>query len=323
MKRLLAAACAVLALTVTVACGGGSTPKTSTPEGSALQTPSTTPKPTLPVTVHSDDGREVTITDVSRIVPLFADINEMIFQLGLGDNVVARDVSATFAQASDLPVVTRAHDISAEAVLSLKPTVVFADDFIGPPEALDQIRSVGVPVVVFKRPTKMRDITTNITAIAAALGVPDAGAKLAAKTQADIDRVIATIPDGADKPRVAFLYLRGQAGVALLGGPGSGPDSLIEAVGGIDAGTAIGLTEAFTPITSEALVKAAPDVLLLTTTGLESVGGKAGLREMPGIAQTPAGKNGKVIAVEDGLLFSFGARTPDALTQIIDQLYGS
>jgi iron complex transport system substrate-binding protein len=110
--------------------------------------------------------------------------------------------------------------------------------------------------------------------------------------------------------------------VYLIGGPGAGTDSIIEAVGAVDAGTAMGLDKSFTPITSEALVEAAPDVLLLTTTGLDSVGGLDGLAEIPGIAQTPAGRNRRVVTLEDGLLFSFGSRTPEALRSIVEQLHG-
>ena len=59
----------------------------------------------------------------------------------------------------------------------------------------------------------------------------------------------------------------------------------------------------------------------MTTTGLESVGGLDGLREIPGIAQTPAGRDQRVVTVEDGLLYSFGGRTARALELMIDQIY--
>lgn len=84
----------------------------------------------------------------------------------------------------------------------------------------------------------------------------------------------------------------------------------------------MGLNQAFTPITSEALAEAAPDVILMTTSGLASVGGLGGLVDIPGIAQTPAGKDGRVITIEDSLLFSYGPRTHVALQFLIDQLYG-
>lgn len=211
--------------------------------------------------------------------------------------------------------------MSAESVLSLRPTVVLAQTDTGPPEALQQIRDAGVPVVVVEAPTSLDDITPRIDLIAAALGVPAAGDQLVERTQAEIAAVQAAIPTDVATPRVAFLYLRGTAGVYLIGGPDSGADSMIVAAGGVDAGTAMGLDRPFTPLTSEALVSAAPDVILMTTTGLESVGGIDGLVKIPGIAQTPAGIDRRVITVEDGLLYSFGSRTSEALREIIDQLY--
>ncbi|HEX5096115.1 MAG TPA: ABC transporter substrate-binding protein [Acidimicrobiia bacterium] len=280
------------------------------------------PAPALPVTVPSADGREVTVTDADRIVPLSGSLAEVVFALGLGDHVVARDVSTTFPEAEHLPLVTHAHDVSAEGVLSVGATVVLAQPDTGPPEALDQIRAAGVPVVVFDLPTQLEDVSTRIHAIAAALGVPTEGAALAERTQAAIADAQRAIPHDEPPPRVAFLYMRGTAGVYLIAGDGSGADSMIEAAGAIDAGTAMGLDKPFTPITSEALVEAAPDVILMTTTGLESVGGIDGLLQIPGIAQTPAGRERRVITQEDGVLYSFGARTPAALATLIGEIHG-
>lgn len=129
-----------------------------------------------------------------------------------------------------------------------------------------------------------------------------------------------SLPESIRKSRVAFLYLRGSAGVYLLGGPGSGADALITELGLEDAGTAIGLDRAFTPITSEALIEAQPDILLVMTGGLASVGGIDGLLKIPGISQTPAGKERRVLAYEDGLLLSFGPRTPQVLNAMAEDL---
>lgn len=303
------------------ACGNGHEPAAVASTGGSLGEVATTQlNPHLPTTVTSADGRTVTVTDISRIVPLAGNVSEVIFALGLGDNVVGRDISATFEEAEDLPMVTRAHDVSAESVLSLRPTLVLADPDTGPPEALAHIRNVGVPVVVLEHARSIDAIAARIRAVAEVLGVPGAGDDLVEATEAELAEVREAIPDG-EKPRVAFLYLRGSASVYLIGGPGSGTDSMIAAAGGIDAGTEMGLDRPFTPLTAEAMAKAAPDVILVTTTGLESVGGVDGLVRIPGVAQTPAAAERRVITVEDGLLFSFGRRTPDALRQIIEQLY--
>jgi iron complex transport system substrate-binding protein len=59
-----------------------------------------------------------------------------------------------------------------------------------------------------------------------------------------------------------------------------------------------------------------PDVILVMTKGLQSVGGVSGLVALPGVAQTDAGKNKRVVAVDDSLLLSFGPRTPDLLKKL-------
>jgi iron complex transport system substrate-binding protein len=276
------------------------------------------PAPVLPVTVTTADGRTVTVTDASRIIALTGSIAEVVFSLGLGHNAVGRDIATTFTDAAALPVVTRGHDVSAESVLSLHPSVVIADTDTGPPESITQLRAAGVPVVILPTATAVDQVVPRIHAVAAALGVPGAGDQLSDRTSAEIAAATALTPSGK-KLKVAFLYLRGTAGVYLIGGKGSGADSIITAAGGLDAGTALGLTT-FTPITSEALVTARPDVLLLMTDGLKSVGGVNGLEKIPGIAQTPAGVNKRVVTIEDGVLLNFGPRTAQVITALAGAL---
>ncbi|MFJ2732080.1 hemin ABC transporter substrate-binding protein [Streptomyces sp. NPDC087317] len=332
MRTTLAGALvSVLALTLTATGCSGSGPS-GTDRGSAATTAAAavdnrveplagTPSPRLPVTVRSADGKEVTVKKARRIVPLSGSLSEIVFTLGLGDRVVARDITATFQQAAELPVVTRNHDVSAESVLSLAPDLVLAETTSGPVEAMDQIRAAGVPVLVVKPAAGLADVGARIQAVAGALGVPAAGQELTRRSQDRIDAVREAIPAHADHPRVAFLYLRGSASVYLIGGAESGATSLIEAAGGIDGGADSGLTKDFTAITTEALAKAAPDAILVMSKGLESVGGLDGLVKIPGIAQTPAGIERRVVSVEDGVLLNYGPRTDQVLRSIVDQLY--
>lgn len=327
---------AAAALTATVAlalvltgCGGGgsgdSAPKAAakTADPDRVEPLASPPAPKLPVTVDSADGTEVTIGSTDRIVPLTGSLSEIVFTLGLGEQVVARDITATFEQAEKLPVVTRAHDVSAESVLSLMPTIVLADTTTGPAEAIDQIRDAGIPLLVVEPAKELADVGRRIDTVAEALGVPSAGTELKQRTESRIAAVSKSIPDhrGAKKPRVAFLYLRGSASVYLLGGAESGAGSLLEAAGAVDAGKESGLDKDFTAITSEALAKAAPDAILLMTKGYESVGGMDGLVKIPGIAETPAGMDRRIVTVDDGVLLNYGPRTDRVLAEIVEQLY--
>ncbi|WP_217252503.1 ABC transporter substrate-binding protein [Streptomyces sp. AC602_WCS936] len=331
--RLAGAVLSVLALTLTATgCGGSSEASsgTGTEPGAAAAAGSIPnrveplakrPEPRLPVTVRSADGEQVRVERADRIVPLSGSLSEIVFTLGLGDRVVARDVTATFEQAAKLPVVTRGHGVSAESVLSLKPDLVIAETTTGPEEAVDQIRAAGVPVLFVEAAKGLDDVGPRIQAVADALGVPAAGRELTRRSEQRIEAVREDVPRG-EEPRVAFLYLRGSASVYLIGGADSGAGSLIEAAGAVDAGAASGLEKDFTAITSEALVKAAPDAILVMSKGLESVGGVDGLVKIPGVAQTPAGMDRRIVSVEDGVLLNYGPRTDQVLKSVVAQLYG-
>lgn len=327
--RIAGAWAAVLALGLT-GCGtpdGGGPSKAAGTRAAApdrVEPLAGRPKSELPATVTSADGHRVTVRDTRRIVPLTGSLNEIVFTLGLGGNVVARDITATFQQAAKLPVVTRAHDVSAESVLSLRPDVVLAETTTGPAEAIDQIRDAGIPVVVLDPAKSLDDVGPRIEAVAKALGVAPAGRALTERTERRLAKARAAVPAAArgKRPRVAFLYLRGSASVHLLGGRASGASSLLEAAGAVDAGKAAGLAKDFTAITSEALAKAAPDAILVMTKGLASVGGVEGLLKLPGVAETPAGLDRRVVSVDDGVLLNYGPRTDRVLTSLVRQLYG-
>ncbi|MET7741515.1 ABC transporter substrate-binding protein [Streptomyces sp. NPDC005385] len=331
-RRLAGALLSTLALALT-ACGGpaGTAPATATgaaagegPSGANRVEPLASPeKPRLPVTVRSSGGRKVTVAKADRIVPLSGSLSEIVFTLGLGGHVVARDITATFDQAENLPVVTRNHDVSAESVLSLRPDLVLAERTTGPDEAMEQIRDAGVPVLVVDPAQGLQDVGPRIRAVADALGVPAAGKRLTQRSEDRIAAVRKAIPAHADHPRVAFLYLRGSASVYLIGGRGSGATSLLEAAGAVDAGAASGLKKDFTAITTEALAQAAPDAILVMSKGLESVGGVDGLVEIPGVAQTPAGMERRIVSIEDGVLLNYGPRTDQVLKSMVRQLYGN
>ncbi|GAA4813972.1 ABC transporter substrate-binding protein [Tomitella cavernea] len=282
------------------------------------------PSPRLPVTVASEDGAEVTVTSADRIVAVdqYGTLGETVFALGLGGNLVGRDTATDFPAAADIPNVTPGgHSLNAEAILALRPTVVLTDSSIGPHAVQEQIRAAGIPVVFFDGERTLDTTADMIRDVGRTLGVPQAGDALAERTQQQIDQALAAVPERQDPPTIAFLYQRGAA-ISMLGGPGSGADDIIRAVGGVDAGTASGLTAAYTPVTAEALIVAAPDVILMMSGGLQSVGGVDGLVQMPGIKQTPAGENRRVIDMDDSVLLSYGPSTGKVIGALTDALYG-
>ncbi len=285
--------------------------------------------PALPVTVTDSEGREVTVTDADRILPIdiSGTISSTVFALGLGDRVVGRDASTDFPGTEDLPVVTKTgHTLNAEAIVELAPTVVLTDTTIGPKEVRQQLRDAGIAVVVISSDRRLDTTDELVTEIAAALGVPGRGKALIERLDTSLSDAIAQVSevvpaDPADRARMLFLYVRGSANVYYIFGEDSGADSLIDAVGGVDVAGEIGW-EGMKPMTAEALVAAKPDVLVMMTDGLESVGGVDGLLErVPAIAETPAGAHRRVIDMADTAVLSFGPRSADVVLAIARALY--
>ena len=120
---------------------------------------------------------------------------------------------------------------------------------------------------------------------------------------------------------MAFLYVRGTSAIYLVGGRAPAPTPSCSAAGGIDAGAAAGY-DAFVPLTAEAVAALDPDVILVMSKGLESVGGIDGLVGLPGVAQTPAGRDRRVVAVDDTLLLSFGPRTGALIEALAPDRHG-
>lgn len=303
-------------------------PSTAVAAASAI-VPVTEGAQVLPVTVTDAQGSAVTVVDTSRILALdiYGSLSRIVFELGLGDSVVARDTSSAFPEAAGLPVVTEnGHDLNAEAILDAAPTVILTDTSLGPWDTVLQMRDAGIPVVVVDSHRSLASIGTLVEQVGAALGVPDRAAALAARSTAAVDAKIAQIADVAPadperRLRMMFLYVRGQSGVYYLFGEESGADSLIEALGGIDVAGEIGW-RGMRPLTDEALVDANPDLLIMMTKGLESVGGVDGLVErLPAVAQTDAGRNRRIVDMSDTTVLSFGPASADVLDALAVAVY--
>lgn len=247
----------------------------------------------------------------SRIVALANGSAEIIASMGHLDILIGRDVASDTPELESVEVVTSGHQIVAEKILSLKPDLVIIDESSGPSSALKVLEAAGVRITKISEAWQLSQIDRKVSELAQAIGTVDDGKALTAALQMSTTE-IAKIPTGKT---IAFLYLRGGSAVYLIGGKGSGTDSLITAIGGIDAG-AQKFENPFTPMTAEAIATLNPDVFLVMSKGLESVGGVEGLIALPGIAQTQAGKNRAIVAVDDSLLLSFGPRSYSLLAAL-------
>jgi iron complex transport system substrate-binding protein len=273
-------------------------------------------EPSLPITLNSVTGESVTVTSIDRVVTIAPGSAEIAWALGLGNMVAGKDLVSVYPGSDQIPTVNPGHEVAIETVLILDPTLVLADKSEENSDAVAKLNDLGIPVVAIPEATSVAEIAPRVSAIANSLGVPDAGKELVSLTETKLQQLAATTDT---EKTIAFLYLRGNAGVYLIGGKGSGADSIITALGAKDAGTQLGI-EGFAPLTAESLAKANPDILLVMNEGLESVGGLEKLLALPGVSSTKAAKNAAVIQADDRILLAFGPQTPNVISCLAEQL---
>jgi iron complex transport system substrate-binding protein len=252
-----------------------------------------------------------------RIVSLGGSVSEIVFALGKGNRIVGVDTSSTFPEAATkLPKVGYQRTLAAEGVLSLRPTLILATTDAGPPPAMAQLQSSGVKTVILPGETTVAAAEARIRGFAKVLDATRQGENLIATLKKDLLAAKTLLQGTRTKPKVLFLYARG-GGTLLVAGRNNAADSMIALAGG--ANTIFGY-EGYKPLTAEAVVTAAPEIILIPKAGLESIDGIDGLLKLPGIALTPAGKNRRIVALDDLYLLGFGPRLGKAV-QDLERLF--
>ena len=263
-------------------------------------------------TISQDDVRSISLTaptefSAQRVVVLANGVAEIIQALNGQWIMVGRDISSTEDSLSNIPIVTSGHQVLPEKIIALKPDLVIVDASTGPKAAIESIKAAGITVTETPESWSLEDLPIKVRAVGRAIGAVQQAEQLVQELNQSLK--VSTLKNS---PRVAFLYLRGTSSIYLIGGAGSGADSLFKAIGAIDVG-AQALDRPFNTLTAESLATLNPDVIVVMSKGLESVGGVEGLLKLPGVSQTAAGKNSAIIDVDDSLLLSFGPRTPSLI----------
>ena len=248
----------------------------------------------------------------ARIVTAGAAVTEIVSGLGLGPQIVAVDTSSkNLEQARDKPDVGYVRMLGAEGILSQKPDLVLVSGEAGPPAVLEQIKAAGVDVVVIPNGYSLGNIDDKIRAIAAATGRVEDGEKLITQVEADVQALrAATATNEGELPGVVFLLAR-HGGNLMAAGTETAAHAMIEASGGRNVAASF---TGYKPLSAEIFAAATPDFVIVS----ESVGGDDTelLARVPGLGATPAGRQLRVIRVDDAAFLGFGPRTPSAATQV-------
>ncbi|ALC59158.1 heme/hemin ABC transporter substrate-binding protein [Burkholderia pseudomallei] len=258
-----------------------------------------------------------------RVVAIGGALAETIYALGGARTaryeLVGTDTTCTYPEAARrLPKVGYQRALSTEGLLSLRPDVVLASAEAGPAAALSQLARAGVAVTTFDEAHDVESVRRKIRGIANALSLQATGDMLLARFDRDwlAARAAADAapPRGRERTPARVLFVLNHTGnQALVAGQQTAADAMIRYAG---AHNAMQGFDRYKPLTAEALVAAAPDVVLITDEGLQAVGGRDALLAAPGFGATPAGRARRVVSLDALFLLGFGPRLPQAVTAL-------
>ena len=257
-----------------------------------------------------------------RITVAGGSVTEILYFLGSEDKIIAVDVTSNYPEeAQNFPSIGYVRNLSAEGILSLKPSIIIGEDDMGPPSVIDQIKRTGIDIYVIQENHTSEGIIDKIKCIGNIVGKKE-------KTSELIEDVINPLKNeldiksnnpNLDNVKVMFI-LSMDSGTPVVSGRKTSADGFINMTG---ASNAFKDFEGWKPVGTESIIDAAPDFILISNRGAHSYSDLDKISEHPSIKYTPAALNGNIIALDGMEMLGFGPRTISSALKLSDIFTGN
>jgi iron complex transport system substrate-binding protein len=258
--------------------------------------------------------RTTASTRAMRLISIGGALTEIVYLLKANTELVGVDTTSIYpAIATRLPNVGYARSLSAEGILALRPTQVLATEDAGPPMVLKQISNAGIPLTILPSSHQFKGLIDRVSAIGRLVHKTNDAEALSRQLLLEWKNTQERVSHSkVNNIRVLFVLSQNPSQL-MVGGANTSAGAMIAHAGARNAITGV---SGFKPLTPEAVIAANPDVILVTDQGMKAVGGIGGVLRFPGITQTRAGKEQKVVSLEAMYLLGFGPRMPLAVAEL-------
>ena len=289
----------------------------------AACTPAATPAatPTSAAIVISDgEGKEFRLEQpAQRIISLAPSNTEILFALGAGGQVVAREDFSNYpAEAASLPSVGGSMmTYNLEEITKQTPDLILASP-LTPAEQITAMQAITPNIYVLPNPKDLEGLYTNLLNVGALTGRSSEAEALVSDLRARAKVVMDKIATVTEKPTVFYELDATDPAKPWTAGPGTFIDLLINLAGGQNIGAA--LTGDWAQISQEELLVKNPDIILL---GDALYGGitPESVAARPGWNVIAAVKNQRVETFNDDLVSRPGPRMIDGLEALAKAIH--
>ncbi|PKP94624.1 MAG: hemin receptor [Alphaproteobacteria bacterium HGW-Alphaproteobacteria-16] len=254
--------------------------------------------------------------DLSRVVCIGGAITEILYALEQQAKIVAVDTTSQYPPAAlrEKRSIGYMRAVSAEGVLSMRPTLILAMRDAGPPQVLEQLRASGIPLISIDNTLSPAAVIGRVRQLAALFKAGTQGARLTASIDKGFQELAAWRRTHPARKRVLFV-LSLQNGRPMVAGKGTEADAIITLAGGINAAGAL---DGYKPVSDEALAALAPDAVLAMDHAGPGIDASA--LDTPGFRLTPAGRRRALIKMDGSYLLGLGPRTATAALDLARHL---
>lgn len=242
----------------------------------------------------------------TRLLSVGASITELVLALDAQPLLVAVDSTSKLPAHSQLPRLGYHRQLSAEGILSTRPSLVIGSDEMGPASALELVRQAGVQVESLPEAKTLAQLAQNISRLGELLDrAPQANA-----LQIKVEHRAARLANQQTRsPKPTVFLLLGDGNSVQIAGRNTLANSLIETAGG--SNPAARQVEGYKPIAMEAIVAMAPEVILISRRHLTDDASLSRLfTQFPLLRHTPAAERNALVGINGkALIGGFGLST--------------
>jgi iron complex transport system substrate-binding protein len=271
-----------------------------------------------PITITDGLGREVQLKGAAqRIVSLAASNTEILFAIGAGSQVIARDDLSDYPEeVVNLPAVGGYQGYDLEKITSLQPDLVLAAE-INSPELVQSIENLGITVFYLSNPADINGLYDNLRIVGQLTGHESDAADLVQSLQQRVDAVQSALANATTTPKVFYEIDATDPSKPWTAGPGTYHDQFIRMAHAENV--AANATSMYPQISQEELIVQNPDYILLA----DSIYGitPESVVERPGWAEIKAVQEGNLFPFDSDLLDRPGPRLVEGLETLAHILH--
>ena len=255
----------------------------------------------------------------SKVIAVGGSITEILYFLNLEKYIIGIDVTSNFPkETKNITSVGYVRNISSEGILSLNPSLIIAEDDMGPIGTIKQLNESKVDFRIVEETESAYGILEKIYCIASIMGQNENAKKIINEKLLNQIKELEEIKNQKIlKNKKFMLVLSMQPSSIIVAGKNTSGDNFIKMMG---AKNIFDSFDGWKSVNKEAILKENPDYVLIPSKNLHKNSKVEDFSKDIMFLNTNAGKNGNFI-FEDGMtMLGFGPRTIDSALKIAKKI---